>query len=67
MQSAVVKMAPEWLINRQVMGIHQGMRAAYYRRQARLQAEAAAAAAAGAGAGEEGGESPTKRELRRRK
>ena len=53
-------MAPEWLINAQVMRIHQGFRARYYRRLARQEAAAAAAG------GEQEGASST-RELRKRK
>lgn len=76
LQEAVITRAPDWIINRQVMNIHQGFRAGHYRREARRQAEAAAAAAAAAGAGAEaeatsGGEGEeaggSKRELRRRK
>lgn len=70
LQQAFVRLAPEWIIRRQVMGIHQGLRSRYYRRVARQQAEAAAAAAGeateGAGAGEEAAAGTT-RELRRRK
>lgn len=49
---------------KQVMSMHQGFRARFYRRQAQKEAEGAAAA--GAGAGSEGEEAP-KRELRKRK
>lgn len=71
LQQAVIRLAPEWLINRQVMRMHQGFRARFYRRQARDAAEAAAAAAAEATAagseGEDGEETAMKRQLRRRK
>lgn len=66
LQQAVIRLAPDWLINRQVMRMHQGFRSRYYRRLARQQAEAAAAAAGEASAGE-GQEEAPKRELRRRK
>lgn len=34
-QQAVIRLAPEWLINRQVMRMHQGFRSRYYRRLVR--------------------------------
>ena len=69
LQAALIRSAPAWLINRQVMRLHQGFRAAFYRRQARQAAEEARAAAAeAAGGGADGApDSPTKYELRRRK
>ncbi|KAL4426395.1 hypothetical protein ABPG77_004689 [Micractinium sp. CCAP 211/92] len=70
-QQAFVRLAPEWLINRQVMGIHQGFRTRYYRRLAKQQAEAAVAAAGeaaeGAGVGDDAAAGGSARELRRRK
>ncbi|KAL4430884.1 hypothetical protein ABPG75_006140 [Micractinium tetrahymenae] len=73
LQRVFVRLAPDWLINRQVMGIHQGLRSRYYRRLAKQQAEAAVAAAgeaaegAAEGEGEDAAAGGTKRELRRRK
>lgn len=34
-QQAVIRLAPEWLVNRQVMRMHQGFRSRYYRRLVR--------------------------------
>jgi hypothetical protein len=66
-QQAVIRLAPAWLVDAQVMRLHQGFRARYYRRLARRQAEAAAVAAAGADEGTEAPATEGKRELRRRK
>lgn len=32
----MIRLAPDWLINRQVMRMHQGFRSRYYRRLVRL-------------------------------
>ncbi|KAI3433622.1 hypothetical protein D9Q98_003431 [Chlorella vulgaris] len=66
LQHVMVRSAPVWLINRQVMGIHQGLRARYYSKLART-AAAAVNASGAAGEGDEAPATDIKRELRRRK
>ena len=51
LQQAMIKLAPAWIIDRQVMRIHQGFRARHYKRLAKQQAEEVAVAAAAAAAG----------------